>query len=132
MSRSATALAERNGRADTERSLIIESTRSNVALQRHPSATLVRTKLTASAAPLQRLVSRDVSIIRRLIANSAILAKSLVCLSLFGLVSAIAFIYKYLMLALVYVMPYFYSAEFDRDTVIEALREIEKDSGLAD
>ena len=132
MSRSATALPERDSRADTERTLIIDSARSNAPLQRHPSTALVRTKLTASAAPLQQLVGRDVTIIRRLIADSAILAKSLVYLSLFGLVSAIAFIYKYLMLALVYVMPYLYSAEFDRDTVIEALREIEKDSGLAD
>jgi hypothetical protein len=132
LSRSATTLPERKSRADTERALIIDGTRSNAALQRHPSTTLVRTKLTASAAPVQQLVGRDVSIIRRLTANSAILAKSLVCLSLFGLVSAIAFIYKYLILALTYVMAYFYSAEFDRDTVIEALREIEKDSCLAD
>ena len=100
LSRSATALPERNSRADTERTLIIDSARSNAPLQRHPSTALVRTKLTASAAPLQQLVRRDVTIIPWLITDSAILAKSLVYLSLLGLLSAIAFVYKYLILAL--------------------------------
>ncbi|MGZ4947302.1 MAG: hypothetical protein ACXV5N_13170, partial [Halobacteriota archaeon] len=75
---------------------------------------------------------RDITFARRLIANGAVLPKSLIYLSLFGLVSAIALIYKYLLLALIYVMARFYPARFDRGAVIEALNEVEKDSWLND
>ena len=132
MSRSATALAERNGRVDTDGTRITDGARSTAALKGRPSTTLVRTKITATAVPAQQFIRRDVTVARRLIANGAVLAKSLVYLSLFGLVSAIALIYKYLILALIYVMARFYPAKFDRDAVIEALNEVEKDSRLND
>ncbi len=61
-------------------------------------------------------------------AKGAALAKSLVYLSLVVLVSAIALIYKYLLLALTYVMARLWPEEFDRDEVIDALTEVEKDS----
>jgi hypothetical protein len=92
----------------------------------------VHTKITATAAPAQQFIRRDVTIARRLIANGAVFAKSLAYLSLFGLVSAIALIYKYLLLALTYVMARLYPAKFDRDTIIEALNEVEKDYRLND
>lgn len=105
---------------------------STAALKVRPSTTLVRTKITATADPAQQFIRRDVTFARRLITNSAVLAKSLVYLSLFGLVSVIALIYKYLLLALIYVMARFYPAKFDRGAVIDALNEVEKDSRLND
>jgi hypothetical protein len=132
LSRSATTVVERNERADTNGTRITDGARSTAPLQGRPSTTLVRGEITASAAPLQQFVEPDVTITRWLIANGAIFAKSFVYLSLFGLVSAIAIIYKYLILALIYVMARFYPTKFDRDTVIEALNEIEKDSRLND
>ena len=60
--------------------------------------------------------------------KGAVLAKSLVYLPLLVLVSAIALIYKCLLLALTYVMARLYPEEFDRDAIIDALTEVENDS----
>jgi hypothetical protein len=60
--------------------------------------------------------------------KGAELAKSLVYLPLFVLVSAIALIYKYLLFALTYLMTRLYPEEFDRDAVIDALTEVEQNS----
>ena len=132
MSRSATALAKKNVRADTEGTRITDGARSTAALNVRPNTTSVHTKITATAAPAQQFIKRDVTFARRLIANGAVLAKSLVYLSLFGLVSAIALIYKYLLLSLIYLMARFYPAKFDRGAVIEALNGVEKNSRLND
>ncbi|MGZ4852443.1 MAG: hypothetical protein ACXV3D_04550 [Halobacteriota archaeon] len=109
-----------------------DGARSTAGLKVHPGTTLARTKITATAVSAQQFIRRDITFARRLIANGAVLVKSLVYLSLFGLVSAIALIYKYLLLALIYVMARFYPARFDRGAVIEALNEVEKDSWLND
>jgi len=132
LSRSATALAKKNARADTEGTRITDGARSTAALNVRPNTTSVHTKITATAAPAQQFIRRDVTLARRLIANGAVLAKSLVYLSLFGLVSAIALIYKYLLLSLIYLMARFYPAKFDRGAVIEALNGVEKNSRLND
>jgi hypothetical protein len=129
-SRCPAALADRDRRADTNGTHIIDGASGTAAMKGRPSTALVRTKIAAGAAPPQQFFGLDVTTIRRRIANGAVLAKSLVCLSLFVLVSAIAVIYKYLILAVTYVMARLYPAEFDRDAVIDALSEIEKDSGL--
>jgi hypothetical protein len=132
LSRSATALAKKNVRADTEGTRITNGARSTAALNVRPNTTSVHTKITETAAPAQQFIKRDVTFARRLIANGAVLAKSLVYLSLFGLVSAIALIYKYLLLSLIYLMARFYPAKFDRGAVIEALNGVEKNSRLND
>jgi hypothetical protein len=91
---------------------------------------LGRIKITANAARVQQFVRRDSTIGVRLIANGAALAKSLVYLSLFGLVSAIALMLKYLLFTLTGVIARLYPTEFDRDAVVDALNEVEKDSWL--
>jgi hypothetical protein len=131
LSRSA-ALADRDGRAGTDGTRITDGSCSSAALTGRPSTTLVRTKIVASATPPQQFTGRYVTITRRIGANSAVLVKSLVYLSLFILVSAIALIYKYLLFAVTYVTATLYPVEFDRDVVIDALNEIEKDSQLND
>jgi hypothetical protein len=131
LSRSA-ALADRDGRTGTDGTSIADGACGSAALTEHPNATLVRTKIVASAAPPQQFTGRDVTIPRRLIANGAVLVKSLVYLSLFVLVSAIALIYKYLLFAVTYAIAALYPAEFDRDVVIDAFNQIEKDSRLND
>jgi hypothetical protein len=131
-SRSPVALVDRDRRADTDGTEIIDGASGTAALKRRPSIALVRTKIAARTAPPQQFFGRDVNTTRQLIANGAVLAKSLIYLSLFGLVSAIAFIYKYVLLALTYVMVRLYPAEFDRDAVIDALSEIKKNSRLND
>jgi hypothetical protein len=70
----------------------------------------------------------DVTILRRLTVNGALVAKSLVYLPLLVLVSAIAFIFKYVVLTLTYVIARLYPEEFDRDAVFAALTEVAKDS----
>jgi len=132
LSRSATALAKRDGRADTNGTRITDGAGGTTALNGRPSTILVRTKIAASAAPQQQFTGRGVAITERLTANAVVLAKSLVYLPLFVLVSAIALIYKYLLLVLTYVIAFLYPAKFDRDTVIDALNEIEKDPQLSD
>ncbi|MGB7902617.1 MAG: hypothetical protein WCG09_09300 [Halobacteriota archaeon] len=66
--------------------------------------------------------------IKKYAAKGAALAKSWAHLPLVVLVSAIALIYKYLLLALTYVIARLYPEEFDRDEVIDALTEVEKGS----
>jgi hypothetical protein len=123
LGRSPATLAGRDRRAYNTGTCKTDVASGTKALKGRPSTTLVRTKIAASAAPPQQSVGRDVTIIRRLTANAAILAKSLVYLLLFILVSAIAFIYKYLILAVIYVIARLYPAKFDSDAVLDALSE---------
>lgn len=128
MSRPAIALADGDGRADTDGTNNTDGASSAAALKGRPSTTLVNNMITASASPVQQLYRRDVSFIRWLIANVALLAKSLVYLSLFGFVSAIAWIYKYFLLLLIRVVARFHAGKFERDAFTDALNEVEKDS----
>jgi hypothetical protein len=132
LSRSTTAFADKDRHADTNGAHITGGARGTAALKGHPSTTLLRTKIIASDAPALQAIGRDVTNAKRRIANGVVSAKSLVYLSLFGLVSVVALIYKYLLLAMTGVMARLYPAEFDRDMVVEALNEIEKDSRLSD
>jgi hypothetical protein len=120
------ALADRDGRVGTDVTSITDGAFGSATLTGRPSTTLVGTKIVASAAPPKQFVGRDV--IGRLTANGALLAKSLIYQSLFVLVSAIALIYKFFLFTLIYVMAPLFPAEFDRDVIIGALNEIEKDS----
>ena len=128
LTRSLNVSAGRDARAVTDGTRVTDGARGTDELKGRPSTTLVRTTNMASAAPRQRVVGRYVAITERLIAYGALLAKSLVYLSLIALVSAIALIYKYVLLALTYAMARLYPEEFDRDAVINALTEVEKDS----
>jgi hypothetical protein len=127
LSRSAIALVDRNKCAATE-SHITDSVSGTTSLKGRPSTNLVRSKITASAASPQRSIERGVTTNRRFVASGALLAKSMVYLSLYGLVSAIALIYKYVLFALTFVVARLYPAKFDRDAVMDALNQIEMDS----
>jgi hypothetical protein len=85
-----------------------------------------------SATPPQQLAAHDVTIAERLATSRTAHVKSVIYLLLFGLVSAIALIYKYLLRALIHVISRLRPAEFDRDAVINALNEVDKDSQLDD
>ena len=123
--RSTTALIHQNRRANADGTHVADSA-SNTALHRRLSATFAHKKIAANATRPQ-FAEHDVDT-ERLATDRAAFAKSLVFLTLFGLVSAIVLIYKYLLLAFVYVMARLHPAEFDRDSVIDALNEIEKES----
>jgi hypothetical protein len=127
LSRSATALFDRDKYTATE-SRITNSVSGTTSLKGRPSTTLVRSKITASAASPQQSIELGVITNRRFVANGALLAKLMVYLSLYGLVSAIALIYKYLLFALTFVVARLYPAKFDRDAIMDALNQIEKDS----
>jgi len=60
--------------------------------------------------------------------KEAVLGKRLVYLPLYVLISAIALIYKHVLLAFIYVIARLYPGAVDRDVVIDALAEVEKDS----
>ena len=125
LSRSPTTLVNRDKRSVNNGTCITDGASGTTALKGHPSTTLARTKVAASAAAKEQSSGRYVTSIQQFIAYGAILAKSLVYLSLFVIISVIAFIYKYLILAVIYIIPLFYPAEFDRDAFIQALSEIE-------
>jgi hypothetical protein len=131
LSRSESAHIDKTGPTDTEKIRVTSGVRGASGLKGHPDTILMRTK-TTSAASARQFVRRDLTVARRLIANGAVLAKSLVYLSLFGFVSAIALIYKYLLTSLTYVMARVFPAKIDRDEVIKALHEVEKDTTLND
>ena len=131
LGRSATALVRQNGRANADGTRVTDSPRST-GLQRRLRTSFAYKEKAAGATPPQLLNEHDVAFTERLTANRAAFAKSLLYLMLFDLVSAIASIYKYLLLALVYLVARVHPAEFDRDSVIDAVNAIEKDSRLND
>jgi|GEM_PF-2338084 hypothetical protein len=68
---SADASADRDGRTTTDGTRVLDSARGTDALKGRPSTTSVRTTITASAAPRQRVVGRDVTITGKLTADGA-------------------------------------------------------------
>ncbi len=127
LSRSTAAFADRDGRADIGRANIADGVHDTAALKGSLSATLVHKKIAANAATSQYLTGRGI-VIRRLSTNVVVLAKSIIYLALYVLVAAIALIYKYLFLILIYAIGQHSPAEFDRNAVIDALKEVGKDS----
>ncbi|MFZ0012179.1 MAG: hypothetical protein WAL97_09845, partial [Halobacteriota archaeon] len=69
--RSTDVSADRDGRADSDRIRVIDGARSSDAPKGRPSTPLMRTMITASAAPPQQFIGRDITITGTLTANGA-------------------------------------------------------------
>ena len=78
LGRSTDVSTDRDGRTDTDGTRVTDGARGTDALKGRPSTTLVCTTITASAAPRQQLIARDVTITGKLTANGAGIAGALI------------------------------------------------------